>query len=383
MELKEQISQDLTALGGAIEQLKKDAGADVSDLQERVKGIETHLSKSRIACGGDSESKSVGLEVVESEQFKSFSTLKAPRSGGITVGSFFKTAIVNATGANQPLVPAYRVPGIVPPGQQRLTIRDLLNVAPTTSNMIEFCKETSSTNAAAPQGKGSSPQVYENVTKAESAMAFSLVQIPVQTLAHWIPVSRQVLDDSTALQSYINGRMTYFLKLKEEGQLLSGTGSGGDLDGLIPQATAYDTGDNNVGDTFIDTLRHAKKQVGLSDYEATAYVVHPTDWETIELTKTTGTSSSGEYIVANPRVVMQPMLWGLPVVVTKSITQGHFLCGAFSMGATLWDRQQATVEISREHSDFWVKNMAAILCEERLALTVFQADAFRYGAFPS
>jgi HK97 family phage major capsid protein len=162
------------------------------------------------------------------------------RTPKIDVGSFHKTAIVNATGQNQPLVAPQRA-GMFAPLQQRLTIRNILTQLPTNSNLIEFVKESSSTNNAAPQGKGSSPQVYENVAKAESAMAFQLAFEPVQTVAHWIPVSRQVQDDAPALQAYIDGRMTYFLKLKEEDQLLNGTGAGGDLNGLVTQATDYDT----------------------------------------------------------------------------------------------------------------------------------------------
>jgi hypothetical protein len=42
----------------------------------------------------------------------------------------------------------------------------------------------------------------------------------------------------------------------------------------------------------------------------------------------------------------------------------------------------ATVEISREHSDFFVRNLAAVLCESRLALTVYRPTAFVTGGFP-
>jgi hypothetical protein len=37
---------------------------------------------------------------------------------------------------------------------------------------------------------------------------------------------------------------------------------------------------------------------------------------------------------------------------------------------TSWDREQASVGISREHAHFFTRNPAAILCEERLALTI-------------
>ncbi|MDT8071202.1 MAG: phage major capsid protein [Terriglobia bacterium] len=384
MEIKEAVLAEVKALEAAVEKFKNEAGADVGDLKDRVRGIEDKLSKSTFG-GGSGEFKSAGRTVVESDVFKDFASRGMKETGNISVKSFFtKTAIVNAEGLNQPLVQAYRMPGIVGPGQQRLTIRDLLTVTATNSNMIEYCREASSTNAGAIQGVDSSPAAYENVAKAESAMAFELLNEPVRTLAHWFPISNQVLSDSTALQGYIDGRGRYFLKLKEEDELLNGTGSGGHLNGLIQNATAYDTGYNASGDTYIDTLSHAITQINDSLYEADAIVVNNKDFEKIRLTKTAGTGiTSGTYILGDPRIATLPTLWGLPLVSTKSIAEGTFLVGAFQMGAVLWDREQASVAVSREHSDFFVRNMSAVLFEERLSLTVFQSDAFAYGSYPA
>ena len=65
-----------------------------------------------------------------------------------------------------------------------------------------------------------------------------------------------------------------------------------------------------------------------------------------------------------------------------SMPESQFLVGAFQMSAMIWDKNDATIEISREHSDFFVRNMAALLCEERLALSVFRSDGLIYGGFP-
>jgi HK97 family phage major capsid protein len=64
------------------------------------------------------------------------------------------------------------------------------------------------------------------------------------------------------------------------------------------------------------------------------------------------------------------------------MARGQFLAGAFKLGAAIWDRDSATVEISREHDDFFTKNLVAILVEERIGLTVFRSDAFVYGGLP-
>ena len=52
------------------------------------------------------------------------------------------------------------------------------------------------------------------------------------------------------------------------------------------------------------------------------------------------------------------------------MTAGEFLLGDFARAATLWDREMATIRVSEHHADFFIENMVAILCEERLALTV-------------
>jgi HK97 family phage major capsid protein len=350
-----------------------------AEFNERIAALETKASKSTL--GVEEPEESVGSKVVKTPSYEQFKSLSSRKTDKVEVGSFHKTAIVNATGQNQPLVQPYRIPGVVTPLQMKLTIRDILPISPTTANLIEYVKESSSTNAAASQGAGSSPQVYENVAKAESALAFQLAYEPVQTIAHWIPASRQVLDDAQALQAYIDGRMTYFLKLKEEDQLLNGSGSGGALHGLYTQATAYDTGLDQVGDTQIDTLRHAMLQVELANAGVSAFVFNPTDWHDIELIKTTGSASSGQYIFSDPHAVGVSRIWGRPVVTTQSLQAGTFLTGDFNIAATLFDRMQSTVELSREHSDFFTKNMVAILCEERLALVVYRAAALVKGSF--
>jgi HK97 family phage major capsid protein len=325
----------------------------------------------RISDAGSTEGKSetAGELLTKSEAFLAMS---AGRSKFARVE--LKTAIVNATGQNQPLVADMRVPGIINNPNRVLTIRDLMPVGRTASNLVQFTKENVYTNNAAAQY--SSPN-RENVTKPESGITFTLANAAVVTLAHFIPVSRQVLDDAPQLESYVNGRLLYGLKLEEEDQLLNGAGTSGSLSGLLASGnnTAYNR--SATGDTRIDTLRKAITQAALSEYAADAIVINPEDWEAIELTKAT----DGQYIMANPMALAGPQLWGKRVVATNSIAEGTFLVGAFTMGAQVWDRMDAAVQISYEDGDNFKKNMATLLAEERLALTVYRPAAFIKGTF--
>lgn len=338
-----------------------------NELTEKCLGLERKL-----AAGyeeqREKQPESPGELLVKSDGFKAMQARTGTRAR-VEV----KTAIVNATGQNQPLVADMRVPGIVANPNRVLTLRDLIPVGRTSSNLIQFAKENVFTNSAGPQY--SSPD-RENVTKPESGITFTLANAPVVTLAHWIPVSRQVLDDAPQLQSYVNGRLMYGLKLEEEDQLLNGDGTGSNISGILDSGnfTAYSRA--VTGDTNIDTLRRAITQGQLSEYMMDTIVLNPADWEEIELTKAT----DGQYVLANPQSMIGPQLWGRRVVATNAITAGTFLVGAMAMGAQIWDRMDASVQISYEDGDNFKKNMATLLAEERLALTVYRPAAFISGA---
>lgn len=317
-------------------------------------------------------SYNVGAEFVKSEAYKDLSEGRTGRAR-----MEVKTAIINATGQNQPLVEADRVGGIYTTPNRILTIRDVLPSSTTSSNLVEFTREASFTNNAGPQ-IGGSPEAYENVTKPESAMTFTLHSEPVVTLAHFIPASKQVLDDSASLQSHINGRLMYGLKLKEETQLLSGTGSNHQLNGLITQATSYVNSSSPNYTNEIDIIRDAIRQAHVAEYRPDFLVLNPLDWFSIEI-RHVG-ASDDRYVVGNPgQGMMSPNLWGLPVVVSNSISAGTFLIGS-SMGAEIKDRQQAAVEMSMEDSTNFQKNMVTIRAEERLTLCVYRTEPFITGS---
>lgn len=350
-----------TETKAAIEKLS----AKAAEFTDKAMLLERKLADREVAEIAKDED--AGSLLVKSDAFKAMAAGQS-KFARVEV----KTAIVNATGQNQPLVPDMRVPGIIANPNRVLTIRDVLPVGRTTSNLVQFTRENVFTNNANVQY--SSPAV-ENVTKPESGITFTLANAPVVTLAHFIPVSRQVLDDAPQLQSYVNGRLMYGLKLEEEDQLLNGLGTSGTISGLLDSGnfTAYNR--TTSGDTAIDVLRRAITQATLSEYQADTIVLNPADWEAIELQK----ASDGMYVWTNPAVMVGPQLWGKRVIPTNSIASGKFLVGAFAMGAQIWDRMDAAVQISYEDGTNFQKNMATLLCEERLALTVYRPGAFISG----
>jgi HK97 family phage major capsid protein len=181
------------------------------------------------------------------------------------------------------------------------------------------------------------------------------------------------------LQTLIDTRAIFGLKLAEEQQILYGDGAANHLNGIIPQATAYNTAYHRSGDTMIDTIRHAMLQTTMAFYPATGIAISPTDWHDIVLTK----DSLGRYMFANPQGSSPAMLWGLPVAECFSMTIGDFVVGSLKLAVTLFDREQASIMLSTEDQDNFVRNMITILAEERLAVAVSRPAAVIFGQFPS
>ena len=229
------------------------------------------------------------------------------------------------------------------------------------------------TNAAAPVAEGS--------LKPQAGITYERLNVPVTTLAHFIRASKQILADFKQLQTLINGRLTFGLKLVEEQQILYGDGTGQNLQGLIPQATPYNVALTNLAafDTRLDIIRHAMLQVQLAFYPPTGIVMSPTDWHNLELTK----DSLHRYLLAMPGQTTPAMLWGLPVVQAFSMPPGDFLVGSFKLAATLFDREEAQILVSTEDQDNFIRNLVTVLAEERLALAVTRPQAFIAGTFPA
>ncbi|WP_019567263.1 phage major capsid protein [Agrobacterium sp. 10MFCol1.1] len=344
--------------------------SELGDVTTRLGEMEKRAARENEI--GENEQKSLGDLVIDSAEFKAGMLTGASR-GSIRVKAD-RAAITSANttvGAGRSqgtsLVPGARVPGIFGLPERQLTIRDLVLPGQTASSSIEYVKETGYTNNAAP--------VAETTAKPYSDLTFDMTSAPVRTIAHLFKASRQILDDAPALRSYIDGRARYGLRFAEENQLLNGSGTGQNIHGLVPQATAFNPAFAAADETGIDRLRLAVLQVVLAEYPATAFVLNPIDWAKIELTKDAG----GNYIIGNPQGSLTPTLWNLPVVSTQAMAAGEFLTGAFSFAAQIFDRMEIEVLLSSENVDDFEKNMFTIRAEERLAFAVYRPESFVTG----
>lgn len=363
-ELKAKADQLLTAqqkLGLTHEKLTE----RLENLEGRNRELEQEIASRQ--GGGGEQRRSVGQMIAEHDDVRNFAAKGA--KGTVRVQLPVRNAITSVDTSAGDLIWSDRETDIVRLPRRQMTIRQLLSQGRTGSNLVEYAKQTTRTNNAAITSEGTE--------KPESNYVWDRADAPVRTIAHWVHVSRQAMDDAAQLQSEIDSELRYGLMLAEELQLLKGDGTGENLSGLVTEATAYSAAFSVSGETMIDTLRLALLQASLAEYPADGIVLHPTDWARIELTK----DGEQRYIFANVMQMAGPQLWGRPVVATQSMDEDEFLVGAFQMAATIYDRMDPEVLISSEDRDNFIKNMLTVRAEERLALAVKRPAALVTGDF--
>ena len=281
---------------------------------------------------------------------------------------------------------------MVPRQQRPYRVRDLFSVVSTSANLIDYFRvlgfaenggdgnaQTVAERRAADEVSaptGGTTDVFGK--KPKSSLRFESAQAPVRTIAHWEAAHRNVLADEPQLQGTINNELLYGLALEEDDQILNGDGTGENLVGLLRTGgiQAYTMAG---GDKKSDALRRSATLSFIANFPGTGFVMHPFDWEDIELQKATG---DGQYmLVTNFAVGAETRIWRQPVVETTAMAEGTWLTGAFGLGAQLYDREQASIRIAEQHADFFIRNAVAILAEQRIALAVKRPESFVKGTF--
>jgi HK97 family phage major capsid protein len=325
-----------------------------------VESDEWKLFVAQVAPNGFSERSPIGRS--PAVQFESLGVLHRPRAAVLQGGV--------ATSAGALVVPGQTGivadQGLVRP----LTIRDIITVGSTDSDAVEYVKLTGRTNNAAPVPEADSADSADTTgLKPESAMTLARVVETVKTLAHWIPATKRALSDAGQLRTLVDAFLRDGLAEELEDQIITGDGTGENFMGLAnvsgTQAQPFDT-------DLLTTTRRARTKVRtVGRARATAYLMHPNDWEDIDLL----VDNEARFYGSGPFALTPARLWGLPVVESEACPEGTAYVGDFRK-IVLWDREQASIQASDAPRDFFLKNMVAILAEMRAAMGVIQPNAF-------
>jgi HK97 family phage major capsid protein len=312
-------------------------------------------------------SKSIGEMFIDSAAYKSRPTTRGS-VGPVYVmdvdqlygkGRGFKTLFDTATGF---AIQNIRLPQPLTPAEQPVTIASLMPEGRTSGNAIPYMEETTTTNAAAETDQGAS--------KPEAALAFTERTSNVRKIAVQIPVTDEALEDIPFIESYLDTRLSLFVRQREDAELLKGDATGVNLrgiqntSGILTQARGTDANQ----DAIFKALIKVQSQGFLYP---TGVVLNPLNWQTMRLM----TTADGIYIFGPPNLPGPDTIWGLNVVSTTAETANTALVGAFRTAAEVFRRTDLSLQVGWINDQF-IKNQRTIVVEERLALVVFRPKGF-------
>lgn len=336
---------------------------EVKELSEQFKSLSASLTdlaqKQEAGVKHEEATLSAGAEFIKSESFKQFQSGQREK-----VRLEVKNTVTAVSGTT---TFPHQNPGLIVPPFKPLTIRDLLPSVPVSTNMVNSLRELAWTNDAA--------EVSQGAAKPESDLTFEAYNVPITTVAHWIKVSKQLMEDAPAVMARIDGRLRDGLAQRIDLQLLNGNGTSPNLSGITDSGnfTAYTS---TSTDNLVDAINKAKYLLWANGYTPDAVIVNPADWGAMERSK----SSQGEYLYGNPGVAAGMNPFGLKIVLSNNMAAGSFAVGAFSRATTVYNRIGAVVEMGYVGSDF-TNNLVTIRAEERLGLGVELPAGILYGAF--
>lgn len=326
-----------------------------------------------LAPAGRTEIKSFGRQFAESDELKAALAIGGAQPivrvemKDIFEGVNPNTAAVAAGAGGVLVMPDHR-PAIYMAPQRPLSILDVLPVVPVSSNAVDYIVEDIFTNASA--------FTAEKGTKPESNATFRKEVALIKTIAHWLAVTRQMLEDAPRIRAYIDIRLTSKLKEKLEDQIIDGPGTGETLLGLLRTVglikRTHGTALNGLGgggDNKLDTFRHAITDLTLRFFKPDVIILHPVTADELETLK----DSQGRYLERYDPVTRR--LWRLRTVETPAMDSavGGDLQVALlldsSMSAEVYDRQIYAIYTGQPNAMF-LTNQFAILAEGRFGLAV-------------
>ena len=396
--LLKSLSQEIQQLNTKCEESKE--FHEMRELNESLLGsLRTPGHRPDYGGGPQEEIKSAGQAIVENGDFKDWwNRIASPGANGdrsipnskmklespvvnlkdIGLGDlrdFDKKALVMSvpTSAGGALVRRDYGPWPVDLPLRPLTIRDVITILQTGSNLIEYVRVNTLTRAAKIVPEATST-TDDAALKPEAGMALEVVQTAVKTIAVLMPVTRTILADAPQLESMITNFLRTDIDLELEEEIISGTGGAEHFTGLentqnlTPQAFVTD---------MLTTARKARTAALITGRaRSTGFLLNPLDWEALDLTK----DAENRYYFGGPLAMGTKMLWGLPVIESEVIPQGTFYTGDLKQ-MVVWDRQDPTLYMTDSHKDYFARNIITILYEGRWAFGVLRPPAIVKGDF--
>ena len=357
------------SLKSEIKNLTNDFLAKNEDATKRMDAIEINAKKS-----ADSK-KPMNLKTALKDAIDG-GAIDGLKKGNSRAASFeIKADMTTGADFTGEVIAATRVPGIKYDPSSPVHVRDMVPVGTTNSDVVRYVTESAYTQGGAATAEGSAlGQTDFNLTASTAN---------VELLGTYLRISRQMMEDTEQLTSYISARIPSKLMAVEDDQVLGGNGVAPNLHGLRNTATIWSNAASGYAAGVItnpqnfDVLITAKNQVEKANYKASHILMHPTDFNKLLSTK----DGDSRYIKDQVYQGLAPSFAGIPIVTNTNFAEGEFILGDFGQAAQLWVRENAGVEMFEQDSDNIQKNFITVRVQERVAFATYLPNALCRGTF--
>lgn len=371
-------AQTVASLQSEIQSLKGSQNS-VSELENTIKSLQKEVqalqqTKAQSVITTDNK-MDYGSRFVASNEFKAFKSALRDRNASIRLelAAAPETTQASNSATRTSLAQPYEA-GIVTDPRQVLAIESLFGKINIDVNAYQYIKYGFTTT-----GTATGPAVVsEGSAKPESNYSGTIETGTIKTLAHWTKMTEQMIADNGNIVTFINDDMQYQLNKVIDAQIVNGSGSG-QLKGLSASDnyTDYITGAGiDTGDTVIDLILKVKTKMEAANIRNISLLLNPVDWCKVLCSK----NVNKDYLIPGIVDIPQQRIWGVPVILSGSVTSGKFHMGNFYEGGKIFERQGVTVEMARSGDDF-EKNLMTLRVERRMDFAVVQPKALAYGDF--
>lgn len=221
---------------------------------------------------------------------------------------------------------------------------DSVTQVQVSGNAIEYISWAVATGGAA--------VVAEKAAKPAVEFRPTITPDVLQNIAAYTQLTRQMIEDYSAVQSLINSELQREVARKEEAEAVAALGAA-----TLPTAT---------GDTLLEAIRVGVGTVQAAGYSPNAVMLNPADYAALDI------AVMGATLIGP---TLRQSFWGLTPVPASSQAEGTAVVGDFRTGLQHFFRNQIQLFVSDSHADTFLSNVFTLLAERRSKTAVVRPQA--------
>lgn len=372
-EFKTSVDEKLTAAEKIVKDIEKknsdvaeDLNKKMADQGKTVGEIATALEELKKKQGkysamGGPEAKNL-QDVLKDAISENIAEIKKLTSGGtkmnlelkvgnITIGNVSSTgSAVNA--------PYSYVPGYVTRPSRQVNIRDLVSVVEVATGTVIFYRQPVGSTGGGSFGF----QAGQGNTKAQLDYNLQQVITPLDYLAGWAVVARQMMDDMPGFLNFITTQLLEDYRRSESNAFVPS---------LYSQSTPFTPASTVTAERIVQSIADLKGQ----DWGPNGIVTDAATWAKLLITKPNDYSLPGGGSAIQIDTAGTVYFLGIPVVVQNNMAPGTVIVGDFTQ-ATIFQKDTLNVQIFEQDLDNVRRNLITCRAESRVAFAVLRSDAF-------